>query len=411
MKVEVISLQIIFHIDLNAFFASAEISQNPDLEGKPIVVCRESRRSIITTASYEARKYGIHSAMPLFQAKELCPQLITVPPHFQLYKTLSQQFFELISSFSKKLEVASIDECYVDMTEYIQHQHIHPYQAAKDIQNHVFKTLKLQCSIGVAPNKFLAKMASDMKKPMGITMITNRNFKEKLWHLPVGGMHGIGKKTVPKLQQMGIYTIGDLAKYENYEKIRTIFQKNTFIVYQRANGKDFSKINYEKNELKSVGNSTTFENDSHDEEFIKSVFHSLSQEVSNRAKKRDLVSNSISITLKYTREKSKTKQTIIDQYTNDFDIIYATALLLFESIYNGENLRLVGVSLNNVVHVQDLNIQLSLFGKQGNHLSHHSQTDQFIHQFNEHFPDMKVMKASSLIEDDEIQKKYLKNNE
>ena len=406
-----ISLQIIFHIDLNAFFASAEISQNPQLVGKPIVVCRESRRSIITTASYEARKYGIHSAMPLFQAKKLCPQLITVPPHFALYKTLSQEFFQIISTFSKKLEVASIDECYVDMTEYIQEHHLQPYQVAENIQKKVYNTLNLQCSIGIAPNKFLAKMASDMKKPVGITILTKRNFKEKLWHLPVGQMHGIGKKTVPKLEQHGIYTIGDLAKYENYEKIRTVFQKNTFIIYQRANGKDFSKINYEKNELKSVGNSTTFENDSHDEEFIKSVFHSLSKEVSARAKKRDLVSNSISITLKYTREKSKTKQTVIDQYTNDFDIIYATALLLFESIYHGENLRLVGVSLNNVVHLQDINIQLSLFHSTQSQIQKETPTDQLISQLNENLSDTKVMKASSLIKNQDIQKKYLKNNE
>lgn len=412
MKVEVISLQIIFHIDLNAFFASAEISQNPDLKGKPIVVCRESRRSIITTASYEARKYGIHSAMPLFHAKELCPHLIIVPPHFKLYKTLSQEFFQIISSFSSKLEVASIDECYVDMTEYIQKNHIHPYQVAQIIQNTVYETLHLQCSIGIAPNKFLAKMASDMKKPMGITIITNRNFKEKLWHLSVGEMFGIGKKTVPKLQKLGIYTIGDLAKYENYEKIRTIFQKNTFVIYQRANGKDFSKINYQKNELKSVGNSITFEKDSSDEEFIKSVFHSLSQEVSSRAKKRDLVSNSISITLKYSREKSKTKQTIIDQYTNDSDIIYATALLLFESTYNGENLRLVGVSLNNVIHQHDINVQLSLFNNNQNIQSKNiDQTEQLIRKLNESNPTMKIMKASKLIDDTEIQKKYLKNNE
>lgn len=414
MKVEVMSLQIIFHIDLNAFFASAEISHNPQLKGKPIVVCRESRRSIITTASYEARKYGIHSAMPLFKAKELCPHLVIVPPHFTLYKTLSNHFFEIISSFSRKLEVASIDECYVDMTEYIQTNKISPYEAAKAIQDKVFQTLDLQCSVGIAPNKFLAKMASDMKKPMGITIITNRNFKEKLWHLPISDMYGIGKKTVPKLQKLQIYTIGDLAKYENYEKIRSIFQKNAFIIYQRANGKDFSKINYERNELKSVGNSTTFERDSHDEEFIRSVFHSLSQEVSSRAKKRNLVSNSISITLKYTREKAKTKQIIIDQYTNDYEVIYATALLLFESIYHGENLRLVGVSLNNVVQMKNLNIQLSLFGNRQSEsqISQNEQTtDQLIFHLNESFPNTKIMKASSLIKDEEIQKKYLENNE
>lgn len=406
------SMQIIFHIDLNAFFASAETSVNPSLEGKPIVICRDSRRGIITTASYEARKYGIHSAMPLFKAKELCSHLIIVPPHFELYKTLSQEFFNIIARFSKQLEVASIDECYVDMTEYIQEKKINPLAVAKDIQETVYSHLKLQCSIGIAPNKFLAKMASDMKKPMGITIITNNNYKEKLWPLPIDDMFGVGKKTSPKLHKIGIYTIGDLAKYENYEKIKPIFGKNALIFYQKANGKDFSKINSRHNELKSVGNSTTFETDSNDEEFIKEMFKKLSLEVSSRAYKRQLISNSISITLKYTREKSKTKQMIIDHYTNDYDTIYATALLLFENIYHGEMLRLVGVSINNVIHLDELNQQLNLFDHTVVKSETVNETEEIIKDLNSSLNGIKVMKASSLLKKNQsIQKKYLKNNE
>lgn len=407
-------MQIIFHIDLNAFFASAEIALNPSLEGKAIVICRNSRRSIITTASYEARQYGIHSAMPLFKAKELCPHLITIEPHFPLYKSLSQKFFEIVSQYSQLLEVASIDECYVDMTQYIKEHNLNPYLVAKQIQMHIYQELKLKCSIGVAPNKFLAKMASDMKKPLGITIITNNNYKEMIWHLDISEMFGIGKKTQPKLRKIGIKTIGDIAKYENYEKIKPIFGKNAFIYYQRANGKDFSKINYTRNELKSVGNSTTFERDSNDEVFIRNVFHKLSQEVSLRAKKRNLVSNSISITLKYTREKSKTKQMTIDSYTNDANCIYATALLLFERIYQGEMLRLVGVSLNNVIHQENLNEQLSLFDYQNMENSednHKPNVDKLIHNLNSSLPQAKLMKASSLVKNNAIQKKYLENNE
>ena len=406
-------MQIIFHIDLNAFFASAEISVNPHLKGKPIVICRESRRAIITTASYEARKYGIHSAMPLFKAKELCPHLITVEPHFSLYKTLSQDFFNIISKFSNYLEVASIDECYVDMTEYIKNTQLDPRVCASRIQEKVYQEIKLDCSIGIAPNKFLAKMASDMKKPRGITMITHQNYKEKLWPLPISSMIGIGKKTQPKLIAMGIQTIGDLAKYENYEKIKPIFGKNTLLYYQRANGKDFSKINYSRNELKSVGNSTTFERDSHDEDFIKSKFKELSLEVSTRAQKRALISNNISITLKYTRDKTRTKQTIINHYTNDYETIYATVLFLFENIYQGENLRLVGVSLNHVVHVHDFNQQLSLFEstKQETKESSNKQIDQLIQDLNENIQGNAFVKASSLLEDHPVQTKYLKNNE
>lgn len=408
-------MQIIFHIDLNAFFASAEISVHPELKGKPVVICRQSRRSIITTASYEARKFKIHSAMPLFQAKELCSDLIIVEPHFDLYKSLSQKFFDIIAQYSSYLEVASIDECYVDMTQYICKHKVDPFQLAKQIQNKVYEELSLQCSVGIAPNKFLAKMASDMKKPMGITIITNKNFKEKIWPLPIEDMLGVGKKTQPKLLKLGIKTIGDLAKYENYEKIKPIFGKNSLIFYQKANGKDFSKFNYTKNELKTVGNSKTFEIDSHDELFIKQQFKNLSQEVSLRAKKRGLISNSISITLKYTREKSRTKQMIIDHYTNDYETIYSTAILLFENIYNGESLRLVGVSINNVIHDKDLNQQMSLFQDVQPLKVEEKKVqpiDRIIDSLNLEFNDTKFMKASTLLKDKStIQKKYLKEKE
>ena len=205
------------------------------------------------------------------------------------------------------------------------------------------------------------------------------------------------------------------AVYENYEKIKPIFGKNSLIFYQKANGKDFSKINYTKNELKTVGNSKTFEIDSHDELFIKQQFKNLSQEVSLRAKKRGLISNSISITLKYTREKSRTKQMIIDHYTNDYETIYSTAILLFENIYNGESLRLVGVSINNVIHDKDLNQQMSLFQDVQPLKVEEKKVqpiDRIIDSLNLEFNDTKFMKASTLLKDKStIQKKYLKEKE
>lgn len=403
-------MQIIFHIDLNAFFASAEIANDPSLEGKPIAISRDKKRSIVTTASYEARKYGVHSAMPLFMAKEKCPSLIIIEPHFSLYKTLSQQFFQIISQYSSLLEVASIDECYVDMTGYIKKSKLSIYKVAKDIQQNVYETLHLQCSIGIAPNKFLAKMASDMKKPMGITVITNNNFKKMLWHLPIEEMFGIGKKTAPKLKELGINTIGDLAKRENYDIIKPIFGKNTFIYFQKANGKDYSKVNSNHNQLKSIGNSTTFEEDSNDIEFLKKQFKELSKEVSMRAQKRNMVSNSISITMKYTREKSMTRQTIHDYYFNDFETIYSLALLLFEKNYHGEYLRLVGVSLNNVIEKTQVNEQLSLF-QTIEIQDEEDEIDKLLNTIN-HLSNgqFQLKKASSLLEN-QVQSKYLKNNE
>lgn len=405
------TMQIIFHIDLNAFFASAEVSNNPKLEGKPIVISRNEKRSIVTTASYEARKYGIHSAMPLYIAKEKCPNLIVVEPNYSLYKTLSEKFFNIISKYSTFMEVASIDECYVDMTEYVKKNKESLEVIAAKIQNDVYTSLKLQCSIGISMNKFLAKMASDLKKPMGITILTNNNFKDILWPLAIDDMYGIGKKTAPKLKELGILTIGDLAKRENYDLIKPVFGKNAFIYYQRANGKDYSKINLDHNSLKSIGNSTTFKENSNDIEYIKGKFNELSKEVSNRAKKRNVVSNSISITLKYSREKTITRQTIYDTYFNDFETIYSLALLLFEKNYSGESLRLVGVSLNNVIEKKSLNEQLSLFTEEKLE-DKKDILDMLIKEINiKADGQYKLKRVSDLLNENSIQNKYLENNE
>lgn len=187
-------MQIIFHIDLNAFYASAEVSVDPTLEGKPLVISGNSRRAIVSTASYEARKYGIHSAMPLFQAKQLCKNLVIKPVNFTLYRNLSQSFFEIIRSYSSILEVASIDECYVDFSDYFSKHPSNPVLLAKQIQNEVYEQLKLKCSIGISPNKFMAKMASDMKKPMGITVLNRHNYKELMWLLIFQICLGLVKK-------------------------------------------------------------------------------------------------------------------------------------------------------------------------------------------------------------------------
>lgn len=348
--------------------------------------------------------------MPLYLAKEKCPSLIVIEPHFSLYKTLSRQFFEIIGQYSTQLEVASIDECYVDMTDYIRKENISPKLLALKMQQHVYEDLHLKCSIGIAPNKFLAKMGSDLKKPMGITMITTQNFKEMIWDLPIDDMFGIGKKTAPKLKELGIYTIGDLAKRKNYDIVKPIFGKNAFIYYQKANGKDYSKINTNHNQLKSIGNSTTFQEDSSDIDFLKSKFKELSKEVSDRAKRRNMVSNSISITLKFSREKSISRQTVYDYYFNDFETIYSMALLLFEKNYHGEPLRLVGVVLNNVIEKNKINEQLSLFNDI-NARSNEDEIDKILKRIEYESQGKYSLKKASALLNNNIQNKYLENDE
>lgn len=398
-------MQIIFHIDLNAFYASAEISRNPNLEGKPLVISGKSKRSIITTASYEARKFGIHSAMPLFQAYKKCKNLIVLPVDFELYHRLSNEFFSIISSYSEILEVASIDECYVDVTKVIQDKNYHPVELARRIQNDVYEQLNLKCSIGISPNKFLAKMASDMKKPMGITILTRSNLKELMWPLDIKNMFGIGKKTQPRLREVGIMTIGDIANYNNYNKLRQIIGKNALLLYRRANGIDNRVVDTKQNELKSVGNSITLPHDTLDEIILLDTLKQLARQVSMRAAKRNLISNSISITIKYTRFESVNRQTTINSYINDYEYILSTAKMLFDAHYDGRPVRLLGISLNNTINKKNYKEQLNIFNST-NDIEKDKDIQTIIENINNKFEKTIVTKASDISKKN-IQKKNI----
>ena len=185
--------KIIMHIDLNAFYATAETIKDPSLVGKPLIIAGSSRRGIVSTASYEARKYGIRSAMPTYMALKLCPDVVIRGVDFALYQKLSNEFFSYIKRYTNIIEIASIDECYADMTECMKDVK-DPYKFLEELMDLLYRETKLKCSIGLAPTKFLAKMGSDYKKPMGITIIRRKDIKKILWPLPIKDMNGIGKK-------------------------------------------------------------------------------------------------------------------------------------------------------------------------------------------------------------------------
>lgn len=393
-------MRIVFHIDMNAFFANAEISEHPEYRGRPMVIAHDSRRSVVSTASYEARRYGIHSAMPLYMAKEKCPGLLIVEPHFDLYRRLSHRFIKMISEYSYIIEVASIDECYVNVTNYIKTHQIHPADLALEIQNRLLNELKLPCSIGISPNKFLSKMASDMKKPLGITMLTRSNIKEKLWPLPVDEMFGIGKKTAPKLKEAGIMTIGDVANYKNYQTLRQIIGRYALVYYNKANGRDDSRIVYQETDAKSIGNTTTFEEDISDESILEERYREIALNVARRAVKNNMVGNNISITIRYDLANNITRQMNISHYTNSFDEIYSYAMMLFHKHYNHKPVRLVGITLNNVVRKDQLKVQLSLFDfeEPAEEPVHELRADDIIRTFNTK-NNLHLVKASSLIQD------------
>ncbi len=381
--------QVIFHIDLNSFFASAEVLLNPQLKGKPVAVGGSSSRGVISTASYEARKYGVTSAMPVHQALKLCPELIIIKGNHHYYEQLSKQFIQLVTRLSPIIEIASIDECYVDMSKHFKNIE-KPLDIAVKLQQDIYNELGLQCSIGIAPNKFLAKMASEMKKPMGITVLRIQEVPTKLWPLPIQSMRGVGKKTSIALMERNIKTIEDLAKIDDYHQIIDIFGKNSMRMIRLANGYDDSEIIVDA-VTKSLSQSTTLSSDTTNYEEIKITFQKLSKTLSNRLISEKLMGSVISITIKYNdfSQTNRSKKLGFSIYKSDDLMQYA--MDLFDEYYIDEPIRLLGIGIGQLKDSNEFVQQLSLFE------SNNNTTIDLVSEINSKLEKSKVILASDLV--------------
>ena len=352
-------MKVIFHIDMNSFFASCHQALDPQWETKPLVVSSPSRRAIVTTANYAARKLGINSPMPLYKAKEIYPNLEVVNHDFGLYVEFAQKLFDFISThYTNQIEVASIDECYIDVTD-IYLKYGSAMQLAVNMQQNVFQQLGLPNSIGISYNKSLAKIASDLKKPMGITLIRPEDVPNLVHPLPVNKLFGIGQQTTKRLNALGIMTIKDLAEFPDLPLLETILGKPAISFVERANGGGSDELLFEHNQLKQIGNETTLEYDLIDFEEIKNKIYLLAKHVSQRAQKRTMVGNVIYVTLKNSNRKRFTKQKTIQKFTNLLDEIYSTAVSLFDQFWTGEPIRLIGVGLRGIISKYDIKEQVS----------------------------------------------------
>lgn len=380
--------KVIFHIDLNAFFANAEILLNPSLKGKPIAVAGNTRRSVISTCSYEARKYGVKSAMSVQEAQKICKDLIIVNANYNFYKELSNKFINIIKKYSIKLEQASIDECYVDVTEKIM-TYNKPLDMAIELQKEILNEVKVPCSIGIAPNKFLAKMASDLKKPMGITVIRLKEIQTKLWPLDIKEMRGVGSKTVLLLRKLNINTIGDLANYKNKEELKNIFGKYFETIIDKANGKDDSEIVLEY-DTKSISNSTTFLEDIVDYTEIKGILLSLSRTVSRRLKKENKIGYIVNLVIKYFdfNQVVRSRKLEIPIYSeND---IMEHIMELFDENWDEIPIRLLGVGISKLIDSDLYYPQLNLFDEIDN------KTYDLINSLNKNY-NLNLKRASNLL--------------
>ncbi|MEH7117257.1 DNA polymerase IV [Neobacillus vireti] len=358
--------KVILHVDMNAFYASVEQAYDPSLKGKPLAICPvireksdEERRGIIVTCSYEARKFGVKTTMPLWEARKLCPQMVVMKPNFERYRAASTGMFELLRQYTELVEPVSIDEGYMDITESFTLGS--PIEIAESIQKRILEQLDLPCSIGIAPNKFLAKTASDMRKPLGITILRKRDIPEVLWPLNTNEMHGVGKKTAEKLKTIGIHTIGDLAK-GNEIQLKSLLGINGLRIKERANGIDFRLVDPESvSEFKSIGNSTTLPRDISNQQELFKVLDSLAETVSTRLRRKTVMASALAITIRYKDRKTITKSMKLLNPINHHEDISKFAKQLFLKAWNGDPVRLLGITGNDLVEQDHAYKQLDLF--------------------------------------------------
>ncbi|WP_456274132.1 DNA polymerase IV [Bacillus sp. AK031] len=353
--------RVILHVDMNSFYASVEAAYNPELKGKPLAIAGnpDERRGIIVTCSYEARSFGVKTTMPLWEAKKLCPQLIIMRPNFERYRAASQGMFDILRQYSQLVEPVSIDEGYVDITDSFSLGS--PLFIAESIQNQVLSQLDLPCSIGIAPNKFLAKTASDMKKPMGITVLRKRDLPLKLWPLDVKEMHGIGEKTALKLNSVGINTIRELAA-ANDIILKSQLGINGLRLKSRANGSDDRPVDPDSvYDFKSIGNSTTLPRDTANQKELLSTLNQLSAKVASRMKSKDTLASTIIITLRFKDRKTITRSKKLKNPARTQEEIFEVAKALFLEHWNGNSIRLLGVTGQDLVERDEAALQLDLF--------------------------------------------------
>lgn len=353
--------KVILHVDMNSFYASVEMAYDPKLKGKALAIAGnvEERRGIIITCNYEARKFGVKTTMPLWEAKKLCPQLIVMKPNFERYRAASIVMFEILRHYTELVEPVSIDEGYLDITESFEFGS--PIEIAESIQKRILEQLDIPCSIGIAPNKFLAKTASDMKKPMGITILRKRDIPKVLWPLNTNEMHGVGKKTAEKLQTIGIHSIGDLAK-GNEIQLKSLLGINGIRIKERANGIDHRTVNPESiEEFKSIGNSTTLPRDVSNQHELFHVLESLAETVSIRLKRKNVLAATLGITIRYKDRKTITRSKKLSNPINHKEDIASFAQQLFLKSWNGDAVRLLGITGNDLVDHDYAYKQLDLF--------------------------------------------------
>lgn len=338
--------RLILHIDMDAFFISVEQRDDPSLRGKAAAVCGSLSRSVVTSATYEARPYGIRAGMPTQEAKRRCPQLILVKGDHSKYTETSARIFSLLKDYTPRVEVASIDEAYLDITQSLL-LFKSPIYIAQSVKDRIRQREQLTCSIGVAPNKLLAKLGSRLKKPDGLTVIRKEEVEGILKDLPVSSLFGIGPKLEEELKSIGIFTCGQLGR-SPVSFLNKRFGAIGERLHEMGLGLDESPVVPfdEDEDAKSISHSVTLEEDTSDSNLLRKVLLQLSEKASRRMRNGGFYGRRITLTVRYSDFYTFSKQKTISQWVNSGNEIFQHALELFESIPHPKPIRLLGVGVS-----------------------------------------------------------------
>ena len=335
--------KIILHVDMDAFFAAVEQADNPKLKGKPVIVGGVSERGVVSTCSYEARKYGVRSAMPIFIAQKLCPNGIYLKVRYYRYKEISNKIFNIFKEITPLVEPLSIDEAFLDLSE---SKFDDGLEAAKYIKRRVFQEVGLTLSIGISYNKFLAKLASDWNKPNGIKIITKEMIPDILRPLPVSKIYGLGEKSVKKLNNMGMFKVDDLYELPK-EFFIEYFGKYGIDIYERIRGIDNREVKVNR-DRKSYGRENTLKFDTEDKEDILYYVKAFCLELSEELKRRNVFIKTITVKYKTSNFESHTRSRSLNYYTNYLNTIYNVAQEIVNDEVFEDGIRLIGVTVSGV---------------------------------------------------------------
>jgi DNA polymerase IV len=354
--------RLILHIDMDAFFISVEQRDNPALLGKPAAVCGSLSRSVVTSATYEARPYGVRAGMSTQEAKRRCPQLILVAGNHSKYTETSARIFTILKKYTPMVEVASIDEAYLDITQSLL-LFQSPLHIAQSVKDQIRESEQLTCSIGVAPNKLLAKLGSGLKKPDGLVVIRKEDVEEILKDLPVSKLYGIGPKLTETLNSIGIFTCGQLGKFP-VSFLSKRFGAIGEGLHEMGLGLDSSPvIPFDKEEdAKSISHSVTLEEDTSDPNILRKVLLQLSERVSRRMRREGFYGKRIALTVRYSDFFTFSKQKTLSKWINSGNEIFQYASEIFKSVSHPKPIRLLGVGVS---HLKKEWCQLDLFEKRG----------------------------------------------